>query len=373
MEWNGMKISPLWEHLQATEKTIVLYGMGNGADKILDICEKKGIPVREVFASDAFVRGQFFHGMRVRTWSDVKERYGAENLLVLLAFATSLPDVLENIARIAAESELLVPDVPVFGDGLFDTDFVNAHHSELCAARSLLCDEESRLIFDSVVRYKLSGDLSTLLAARSDSAAAMRELIRPDRIRAAADLGAYNGDTVRELLAHGARPEVIYALEPDKRNFRKLSEYAAGEARTHVIPVAAAAWSCRETLLFDGSGNRNASAGQNRSSALGERPMKTVELQAESLDAVLGGRSVDYIKYDVEGSEREALIGSRKTIAATFPTLLVSLYHRNEDLFAIPLQIHQEHPAYRGFYLRRFGGVPAWDLNLYVRKDRNDE
>ena len=28
----------VWEHLQQTTKPIVLYGMGNGADKIVDWC-----------------------------------------------------------------------------------------------------------------------------------------------------------------------------------------------------------------------------------------------------------------------------------------------------------------------------------------------
>ena len=229
MEWNGIETPLLWEKLRETEKTVVLYGMGNGADKILGVCEEKGIDVCEIFASDAFVRGQLFHGKRVRRWDEIKELYGAKNLIVLLAFATSLPDVLENIERIAAEAELYVPDVPVFGDGLFDADFVNAHREELLAARDLLCDDESRSLFDSIVRYKLSGDLSLLLAARSDAERTMRELISPVSLSAVADLGAYNGDTVRELLACGAHPSEIYAMEPDRRNFRKLSEYAETE------------------------------------------------------------------------------------------------------------------------------------------------
>ena len=93
--------------------------------------------------------------------------------------------------------------------------------------------------------------------------------------------------------------------------------------------MQAAAWSGRETLVFDGSGNRNASVGENRSEVLSSRPMKTVELNGEALDSLLDGARVDYIKYDVEGSEREALMGSRETIEASHPTLLVSLYHRN--------------------------------------------
>ncbi len=372
MDWMGTSVTPLWRHLQATDKTVVLYGMGNGGDKILAVCAERGITVSAVFASDGFVRGQSFHGMRVQTWREIREAYGAENVIVLVAFATSLPDVLENVLAIARESELYAPDVPVFGDGLFDEDFLAAHTDELLEARNLLCDAPSREVFDAVIRYKITGDIHTLLASVSDPLEALSRFVRPHELCAVADLGAYTGDTVRELLEAGARPDRVLAVEPDRRNFRKLSEYASTETRTHVLPVQAAAWSGRETLVFDGSGNRNASVGENRSEVLSSRPMKTVELNGEALDSLLDGARVDYIKYDVEGSEKEALMGSRETIEASHPTLLVSLYHRNEDLFALPLQIHRDHPAYQGFYLRRFGGIPAWDLNLYVRKERLD-
>ena len=372
MMWQGKEIREIWEYLSGAGRTVVLYGMGNGADKIIEVCAKKGIAVQAVFASDGFVRGQIFHGERVLSWSEVKAAYGVDNLTVLLSFATSRPEVLENIKRIAAEAELLAPDVPVFGDTLFDGAFLEAHRSELEAARELLSDEESRRIFDLVIEYKLSGDIRPLLAARSDLDQVMKMIVRPETLGATADLGAYNGDTVRELLSYGARPQKIYAMEPDARNFRKLSEYAAGEDRTKVIPVRAAAWSREETLTFDASGNRNASAGQNRSAVLDGRPMKTVELPALPLDTVLSGEAVDYIKYDVEGSEGEALTGSRETIGRFAPTLMISLYHRSQDLYEIPLRIRREFPFYQGFYLRRFGGVPAWDLNFYVTKEKCD-
>ena len=31
----------LWEHLAATSKPIIIYGMGDGAQKILDVCAEK--------------------------------------------------------------------------------------------------------------------------------------------------------------------------------------------------------------------------------------------------------------------------------------------------------------------------------------------
>ena len=197
----------------------------------------------------------------------------------------------------------------------------------------------------------------------------MREMVQPEGIKIAADLGAYNGDTARKLLESAeGNVQRIYAMEPDARNYRKLKAYAEEETRAEVIPVNAGAWSEKTILYFDDSGNRNASFGSNRSESLSDRPVKLKAVEADTLDNILDGEPVDYIKYDVEGSEKEALLGSKETIEKNHPTLLVSLYHRNEDLFALPLLVKDLFPEYQGFYLRRFAGVPAWDLNLYVKK-----
>ena len=172
----------LWEYLQQTNKPIVLYGMGNGADKILNVLSERDIPVLGVFASDGFARGNLFHGMPVRTWSDIKAEFGAENVIVLLSFGTSRPEVLANILRIREEAELLAPDVPAFGDTLFTRPFFEAHKSDLEAARALLSDDESRRIFDNVIAYKLSGDISYLLDAQNDEDEIWETIIHPHTI-----------------------------------------------------------------------------------------------------------------------------------------------------------------------------------------------
>ena len=359
----------LWERLQSERRPIVLYGMGNGADKILNVCAEKRIPIAGVFASDGFVRGQSFHGMPVRRWDEIKTIYGADNVVVLMAFASSRPEVLETVGRIADETTLLVPDVPVFGEGLFDRAFATAHQAELEAARSLFSDDESRRIFDLVLRHKLSGEVRFLFEAVSDPREIAENILHPDRIRSAADLGAYTGDTIRELSSLAPKLERVYAMEPDPRNFRKLSDYAAVETRFRVVPINAAAWNTETDLIFDGSGNRNASAFSNRSEILSVRPAKSRVVRALPLDRAVGTDRVDYIKYDVEGSEREALLGSREVILRDRPTLLVSVYHRVGDFFELPLFVRERVPVYRRFFLRRAAGIPAWDLNFYATGD----
>jgi FkbM family methyltransferase len=56
---------------------------------------------------------------------------------------------------------------------------------------------------------------------------------------------------------------------------------------------------------------------------------------------------VDFIKMDIEGSELSALGGAEATLHRWRPKLAISLYHRPEDFFAIPLWIDQLGCGYR--------------------------
>ena len=71
------------------------------------------------------------------------------------------------------------------------------------------------------------------------------------------------------------------------------------------------------------------------------------------------------IKMDVEGAERETLLGCRQMIARCQPALIVSCYHRNEDLFDLPLLVKKLYPGYR-LFLRHHPYLPAWETNLYA-------
>ena len=355
----------LWEYLKHTKKHIVMYGMGNGADKILAVADAKGIVIEDFFASDGFVRGHSFHGKRVLSYSEAKEKYGADHMIVLLSFASSLPDVMQTILRVADECELYAPDVPVFGDNLFDAAFYTAHKAQFDQARALMADSESVRVFDHIISYKLTGDLKYLCAIENDPDESFRDILPSHTFDTVVDLGAYNGDSARALAPYAPNMKTLYALEPDARNHRKLCAYAEQEPRFKILPLQAAAWSTDTTLYFDASGNRNAGAAQNTSTVLLPRAGKVTEVQARSVDSVLAGNACDYIKFDVEGSEAMALEGCRQTIAAHHPCLLISCYHRSEDLFDLVLRVHDMCPDYM-LYLRRFRYFPAWDINLYA-------
>ena len=343
----------IWKYLSASDKPKVIYGMGNGADKILSVFADYGIECSGVFASDDFYRpGKSFHGMPVERYSDLCRKY--RDFIVLVSFATSLPEVRKNILAIASERELYAPCVPVYGDTLFTDEYYKEHSSEIASARQLLCDERSSEIFDNIISYRLSGRLEFLFKAEDDPDEVWKEILRPGDYRIIADCGAYTGDTASQFIEKCPNLKRILALEPDPRNFRRLRTFEDDR----VIPINKGAWDKAEQVEFNMGAGRGAAQGKQG---------KTVLLDFDTLDSVTDGERIDYIKYDVEGAEDKALSGSIKTIERCAPDLLVSLYHRTEDIFKLIEKVHTLCPAHK-LYLRRFSYIPDWDINLYAIK-----
>lgn len=340
---------------------ILCYGMGDGADKLHAVLEARGVEIADTFASDGFVRGQLFRGKRVLSRSEALTKY--PDPIVLVAFGSSLPDVIETVESLAKICDLRIPDLPVSTDEngsltVFDEAFYESHRAELAAARALLADEYSRALFDDIVEYRLTGRTEPLFRRTYEGNEAFTSLLDYPRYRTALDLGAYTGDTARELFALCPRMEKIVALEPDPRSCKKLAAYAEGEPR--LTALHAAAWDKSEPLLFAAKGNRNSAAGSAGSGA------KTLEIPGLPPDEAAGGLPVDYVKYDVEGAEERALRGSAGLLRNCRPDLRVALYHRARDLFALPLLVNESMPG-AVLYLRRRKGFPAWDLELFVK------
>ncbi len=346
----------LWDRLARETRPIVVYGMGNGADKLFDRLGEYNILPANIFASDGFVRGHSFRGMRVMSFSEIKEMYS--DFVILLSFASNREEVLSMLSDIDSKYEMYVPDMPVAGvEEYFDKAFYNAHYTEIRAAYNALFDEESRHAFAAVINYKLTGKMSYLEACYS-TRDELYSAIPCDRIKTVIDVGAYNGDTLREAKSYFPNLRRAYALEPDPKTYKRLMKYVDIEDSFEIIPMNVGAWCDSGDGVFQSAGNRNSSI---NSSASFEHSTASVSLV--TVDSL--GASPDYIKYDVEGAEYEALVGSGKTIERCHPTLLVSLYHRSRDIFFLVNYLKSAYPEYK-LTLRRLRCVPAWEIDLIL-------
>ncbi len=349
----------VWTRLSETDKPIIMYGMGDGAEKILAVMERYGIKPADFMASDEFVRGHSFKGFRVKKLSEIEELY--KDFIIVVCFGSALPEVMEHITEIAGRHETVAPDVPVIGDGLFDGDYISDHEFEIMKLKTILADEESKRCLDILMKYRISGDIGVLRSSESPREE-MLDMLDIGTNETYVDLGAYDGDTIEEFLRlTNKRFNKIYALEPDRRSYTKLRRrlyYISGALLT---AKNAAAWSSNTQLMFWNKAGRSSSFTANISE---QTKGKGYETEAVTVDSLLDGKPATLIKYDVEGAEREALLGTAETIAKYRPRLIVSVYHRVGDMIELPLLVHELNPDYR-IYLRHHPYIPAWDTNIY--------
>lgn len=348
----------IWHTLKNSKLPILIYGMGNGADKIISVFEKYQITYSDVFASDGFVRGHSYKGKRVLSYLEACEKY-PDGFDIVVSFGSKLPEVIEKIYSYEKNHNVYSPDVEVCGCELFNQEYFNLHQNDLYLARECLEDGTSKSVFDNIVRYKLTGKLK-YLKATAFSESECDEILNYNSYTSYLDLGAYNGDTVKKYLALCPNLKKICAFEPDKRNFKKLVAYCEQINDVDISPLNCAVYSSDTTLSFSSSGNRNSTVVAN-----GSFEHKMTYVEAKAPDSTLD--SVDFIKYDVEGLEYEALIGSKRLITDCQPDLLISMYHKCEDLYKLPLLVKELNPSY-SLFLRRLPYIPAWDLNLYAIK-----
>lgn len=339
----------VWEKAQSTEKPVLIYGTGNGADKIIDELDKLNVKISGIFASDGFVRSRTFRGFPVINYSEAKEKYG--DFLTLISFGSQRPEVLENFRKIAQERETYSVDVPVYGDNIFNRDFYEKHKDEIEKVRSMLCDEKSRQVYDSIISFKLTGDMNLLFDCETSRDEAYESILQLTDNETYLDLGAFNGDTVEEFISNVSSYRKIYAAEPDRKNFAKLTKYTENLSNIETFNVCIS--DKNGEILFLSDGGRN-----------GKADNKGIFIDSLTVDSIIGENDVTYIKFDVEGLEKEALTGSSETIKRCKPKMLVSCYHRSEDIFTPPLLVKSIRDDYR-VYIRHNPYIPAWDTQFY--------
>ncbi len=98
----------------------------------------------------------------------------------------------------------------------------------------------------------------------------------------------------------------------------------------------------------------------NRILESGDTEVEVVTLDEDIVEPIT------MIKMDIEGAEKDAIIGASKHIKATKPKLLISAYHVSGDLFEIPEMLNELRDDYK--YYLRFNGYGIWpcDYILYA-------
>lgn len=127
----------------------------------------------------------------------------------------------------------------------------------------------------------------------------------------------------------------VICLEPAPINL--LAIYKNIGHYPNLTVIEAGAWSEIGTKVF--SQDKEYSGG-SRIIKVKRRSARTdiLEIKVVTIDSIVNEKldQVDFIKFDIEGSELEALKGASDTIKKYKPNMAICLYHRPSDIEEIP-------------------------------------
>jgi FkbM family methyltransferase len=324
--------------------------MGDGAEKIYGELNKRGTKIQGVFASEGFVRGQSFLGYKVMSLSEAEEEYGGFTAVLCFALEGKKAEILKPIKE---KHIMYSPNIPVYGGGVCDKEYIFKNIDKIQRLYDCLADELSKEILLSVLKYNITGETEYLSCG--ENAFSIPESFYMHNKRHI-DVGAFDGDTALEYTGYNKNYSDIVAFEPDKINYKKLIGNTSGIRN---IICENAAVSDRDGLInVEGKGNRGSFISEGT-----EGDIKTVSIDTYCRQRNINecGIEVGSIKIDAEGMDRQVLQGAVNVIYRNRPDIMAAVYHRAGDMFDIPLLLRSYDYKYR-LYLRKKDYVPAWDI-----------
>ena len=230
------------------------------------------------------------------------------------------------------------------------------HSAEIREVYDSLADAESKKQYLAVVDCRVNASFDELPEPDYHNQYFPGDIISLSDKEVFLDAGAYTGDTFTDFAKRvNDRFTKYLAIEPDPENYKKLannvSQYISS-GQVEIFPYAVGAEHL--TLKFSANGNVDSSIDDSG----------LLEVECVKIDDIFFDYQPTFLKFDIEGSELNALKGADKTITAFEPILTVCIYHLPDDIWTIPLYLKTKYPFYN-FYVR-LHGIDGWEFVLYA-------
>lgn len=222
--------------------------------------------------------------------------------------------------------------------------------------KKLLSDDLSKSLFDSILEYRVSGEVEKLPQVLGiEEQYLPRDLPVVPHPMKLLDCGAYVGEIIGYSKNLNFEIESIYAFEPDPQNYSQLADCVSGSKLTgQALTFQMGVGEHTEELRFSADGNLGAAISDDGD----------VVIQVVRLDDFLPDAEINFVKMDIEGAEQAALIGMRNILIKHRPNLAISAYHKPHDLWSLGHWINELNLDYK-FSIRCYGHQ-CFDTVLYA-------
>lgn len=345
-----------------TKNKVYIYGAGNAGAMTYDILHEVSIDVEAFFD----MKANLFTYRNKAIYKADDQAFSAElkkDTVVIIAFIcdnNEFKDMEKWLNDLGYMNTCYFHDIY----NLFITNksirtsgnLLNSHYTyegsqllhsddKIIKVAKLLQDDESRTVYKNFLRAIFSSDSSYFSLPSEQPQYFVSNIPFVKGYSRFMDCGAFDGDTGFVLKKLKGEIESIVFFEPDQHNFNKLcSNIKINRIAKEQILYPCGTWKENDILRFN--------SGKKSSSGISEKG--DVMIQCVAIDDVLGDFAPTFIKMDIEGAEYDALLGAKNSIRSSRPDLAISIYHRVEHMWEIPLLIDSFDIQYK-FYIRSHG------------------
>lgn len=347
------------------EQPIYLFGAGGAASWILNGFKRENIKVNG-FLDDMAYKIKNVCGIPVYNPKDLKfSKEDKEKSIVVFCIMTPKVNIKNIIKKLNDGGWKNVYTFSFFGKELYNqtkkvrcsmVDPVDIENNieKINQVRQILTDDKSKKILDGYLNFVLSLDDSYFPPIDNHPyfPSDIPRLNNPIRF---IDCGGFNGDTIEDAIANGYELEKAISFEPDPLNFKLLAKNI--KKYKDIIAVPCGVYSETKILKFKNQNDMGSFIDDTGN----------MMIQCVSLDDMIPCFSPTFIKMDIEGSEKDALIGCETLLKTNKPNLAISVYHVSTHIYDIPLYLFQIYGTEYNYYLRRHSRTIA-DIVFYVKK-----
>jgi len=334
---------------------VVLYGAGRLGKTILNICRDCGITV-DCFC-DRNAAGTL-EGIDIITPDTLQEEYS--NALVIVCSWTFNDEICAILRRMYFPENQIITcpceypyysSLQDFGDHLTGYEW----------AYNFFTDERSRqLVLDRI--HLILCDHALVPNTDCDMYYENSFITLCDN-EVFVDGGAYTGDSVKDFFAKmkNIGQGEVYSFEPDKDNYKFTVQSLLGIPNVTIVQKGL--WNSEMEVIFFHCARKFSSSFVNDSGAITQYRVPVVSLDGY-FKCMPESRWPTFIKMDIEGAEREALLGSAEIIKSRKPKLAICAYHKPEDIYELPQIISSIRNDYRFALCQHTYG--SFDTVLYA-------
>lgn len=176
--------------------------------------------------------------------------------------------------------------------------------------------------------------------------------MKPEDNEIFVDMGTFDGDSIRKFVIWcKGQYDGVYGFEPNPQMWDSLKHTLADIKNCQIENKGV--WNKNTIIRFVEDTDKP------MSSHFEENPLSGGEtISVTSVDEVLQGKKVTFLKADIEGAEFKALEGAQKTIKQYKPKIAFSIYHKPEDILELPLKLLEYRSDYK-LYLRHYSFTEA--------------